>query len=119
MRMFSPRPFAQAGTLLVLTLSPGLNAGAESLGRLFLTPADRARLDQPPPPPAAAPAPPPRLDGIITRSGGRPVIFLDGQATPADGNQIRMRDASARVTTPDGQRHHLRVGDSPLNTGAP
>jgi hypothetical protein len=119
MRMFSSLPAALAGTVIVLALTPGLTAGAESLGRLFHSPVERARIDHPPPPPAAPTATPPRLDGIITRSGGRPVIFLDGQATPADTRQIRINDASARVTTPDGQRHHLRVGDSPLNTGAP
>jgi len=104
--------------LLPLLLAPWQASRAEALGRLFFTPAERARIDHPPkvePPPV----PPPRLDGIITRSAGRPVIFIDGQATPADTRQVRINDASARVITPDGRHHLLRVGDSPLNTGAP
>ena len=118
MRMFSPLSFGHTGILLALTLSPALNAGAEPLGRLFHTPAARARLDQPPPR-DTAPAPPPRLDGIITRSDGQPVIFLDGQATPADARQIRMNEASALVTGPDGRHHRLHVGYSTVSTGAP
>lgn len=119
MRMFSFLSFVQASTLLLLALFPGLDAGAEPLGRLFHTPAARARLDQPPPQPVAAPAPPPRLDGIITRSDGQPVIFLDGQATPADARQIRMDEASALVTGPDGRRHRLQVGVPTVSTGVP
>lgn len=118
MRMFSTHAAALAALAVTLPLLSGPAARAESLGRLFHTPAERARIDRPPQP-DATPAPPPRLDGIITRSNGRPVIFVDGQATPADTRQVRINDASARVTGPDGRHHLLRVGDSPLNTGAP
>lgn len=85
---------------------------AEPLGRLFFSPAerlhpDRKHADTPPPPP------PPRLDGIITRSAGAPTLFLDGQATAARPDQVRIEDASALVLSPDGRRHRLRVGIPP------
>jgi hypothetical protein len=118
MHLFSFRVAAVAGTLLaLLSLVAGPAVQAEPLGRLFLSPAERARIDRPP---ADTPAPPPpRLDGIVTRSAGRPMLFLDGQATLADPHRVHIEDATARVTGPDGRQHRLRVGDSPLNTGAP
>lgn len=84
------------------------------LGRLFFSPAERARLEQPPARAVRA-KPPPRLDGIITRSEGPPTLFLDGKATPGDASRVRMRDSSALVTTPDGRTHRLRVGIPPAS----
>lgn len=86
---------------------------AEALGRLFLTPAERqrAKATTARPSPDEAPAPPPRLDGIITRSAGRPTLFLDGRATFVEPRQVHIDSASAQVRGADGRRHRLQVGE--------
>ena len=104
--------------LLPLLLAPWQASRAEALGRLFFTPAERARIDHPPkvePPPV----PPPRLDGIITRSAGAPTLFLDGQATLANPRQVNAGDGTARIKGPDGRSHRLRVGDPPPEASPP
>jgi len=104
--------------LLPLLLAPWQASRAEALGRLFFTPAERARIDHPPkavPPPV----PPPRLDGIITRSAGAPTLFLDGRATLANPRQVNAGDGTARITGPDGRSHRLRVGDPPPESSPP
>ncbi|HRH72197.1 hypothetical protein [Zoogloea sp.] len=96
----------------LLTFLPASTLAAEPIGRLFFSPAERVGTEQRlvvSPPPAA----PPRLDGIITRSAGNPTLFLDGQATAAHPEQVRMGDATARVAARDGRWHRLRVGDPP------
>lgn len=100
---------------LLLAIVPARCGYAEPLGRLFFTPAERHRIDRPVRSPEP-PAPPPRLDGIVTRSAGRPTVFLDGEAIHADARQIRIDTATARVTGPDGRSHRLRVGDPPPDT---
>ena len=102
---------------LLVLLFPWQAGHAEALGRLFFTPAERTRLDLPPKP-QAPPAPPPRLDGIITRSAGRPTVFVDGRASGADPRQVRIDDATARITGADGRAHRLRVG-APSSGGTP
>jgi len=99
--------------LVLLILSAATTLQAEPLGRLFFSPAERRpagqqHADAPPPP-----QPPPRLDGIITRSAGAPTLFLDGQASAARPEQVRIEDASALVRSADGRRHRLRVGVPP------
>lgn len=94
--------------LLILLAATGLQA--EPLGRLFFSPAERISINRHEAATARPPAPPPRLDGFIVRSAGTPTLFLDGQATPARPGQIRISDASARVTGADGRQHRLRVG---------
>ncbi len=111
--------FTSIRILLPLTLLAGgasVQATTQSapLGRLFFSPAERTRLEQPPVRTIST-TPPPRLDGIITRSEGPPTLFLDGKATPADASRVRMRDSSALVTTPDGRTHRLRVGIPPTS----
>jgi len=104
--------------LLPLLLAPWQASRAEALGRLFFTPAERARIDHPPkvePPPV----PPPRLDGIITRSAGAPTLFLDGQATLANPRQVSAGDSTAHIKGPDGRSHRLRVGDPPPEAPPP
>lgn len=84
----------------------------EPLGRLFFSPAERQQIDRelrkasPTPP-----APLPRLDGLITRSDGPPVLLLDGKVVPASPRQIHAQDASVNVTTADGRIHRLQVGN--------
>ncbi|MCK6392999.1 hypothetical protein [Zoogloea sp.] len=105
--------FKSIRTGLVLLSFPVATAlQAAPLGRLFFAPAERIPTNQKPvdtPPPS----PPPRLDGIITRSAGAPTLFLDGQATIARPEQVRIEDASALVRGADGRRHRLRVGIPP------
>ena len=104
--------------LLPLLLAPWQASRAEAPGRLFFSPAERARIDHPPkavPPPV----PPPRLDGIITRSAGAPTLFLDGRATLATPRQVNAGDGTARITGPDGRSHRLRVGDPPPESSPP
>lgn len=105
---------APAAAFLIFAAPP---AQAEPLGRLFLTPAERQHATRPAPP--AKPVPPPRLDGMITRSDGPPVIFLDGKAARVAPGDVRIGDATARVTGADGRVHRLRVGDPPTDTGSP
>lgn len=108
-------PYTSIRILLPITLlvaCPGVRA--EPLGRLFFTPAERVRMEQPLNR-AESPSPPPRLDGIITRSEGPPTLFLDGKATPGEASRIRLRDSSALVTTADGRTHRLRVGTPPAS----
>ena len=106
------------GLIGLVGLSPAEAADTPELGRLFFTPAERARIDHPPkagPPPV----PPPRLDGIITRSAGAPTLFLDGRATLANPRQVNAGDGTARITGPDGRSHRLRVGDPPPESSPP
>lgn len=78
------------GTLSLLAASIG-PAQATEIGRLFFTPAERARLEAARArtsgrtgPPAAAPAsdtpPPVRYDGIVIRSDGKTTRWVDGAA---------------------------------------
>lgn len=116
-RQRAPAIPGRAVIVLAALVWPWPAAHAEPLGRLFFTPAERIRLDTP----ATLdtpPAPPPRLDGIVTRSAGRPTVFVDGRTSSADPRQVRIDDATARVTGADGRAHRLRVG-APPSGGAP
>lgn len=106
--------------LLALPLAWGAPppACAEPLGRLFFTPAERARLDKGQPEQTLR-VTPPRLDGIITRSAGAPTLFLDGAAIPAAPRQIDLGSASARIVGADGRNHRLRVGEPPAAAKGP
>jgi len=123
MHMYSTRSVHRAGRsclagVLLALLLPWQAGHAEPLGRLFFTPAERTRLDQRVEPERPV-VPPPRLDGIITRSAGRPTLFLDGQATAAGSRQVRIGEASAEVTGADGRSHRLRVGAPPPDADTP
>ena len=69
--------------LLVLLAQCAL-CGAQELGRLFFSPAERDALDarrsgKSGSTPAAAQAPV-RIDGYVLRSGGRPTVWVNGGA---------------------------------------
>lgn len=130
------RGLAAAALLLSLAELPECRAQhtapAPAFGRLFHTPAQRLELerqrDQPPPaaPPvlAAAPPLPARLiDGILRRSDGPPLVWLDGEAhslppglrlapgptlmlIPAAAPQLRLQvgDRWQDATPPSGAR---------------
>ena len=107
--------------LLGLLLSATCAAGqAQSLGRLFYTEEERARLDARRGQPAETPSAPQtvgtvRHDGFVSRSSGRPTWFVNGAAAdpealtrlPArvDGNTLQLQGASgAPVRLKPGER---------------
>lgn len=102
---------ARALALVLLVAGPAANA--EDLGRLFLTPDQRAALDarrkaRLPDKPTAVPAtvsPTSRVDGFVQRAGGRSTVWVNGQAIAEDAP-----DAAARVGR-SGTAVDLRIGE--------
>ena len=89
---------------VAVMLVPGSALGQE-LGRLFLTPEQRSSLDarrkaRIPDKPAAAVAESPvtRMDGYVSRSGGKSTVWVNGEPVP-EGTQ------------PEGVRVHTRRAD--------
>ena len=92
--------------LCVLLAGAALTARAQSpqLGRLFLSPEQRAQLDAqrygppapdpamaapaPPPPPPPPPAPPVELNGVVQRSSGRSTVWLNQEAQNEPHNHL-------------------------------
>jgi hypothetical protein len=110
---------------LVGVVLAGTAEAAEEMGRLFLTPEQRAALEarrkarQPDKPAAAAVAPITRVDGYVRRQGGNSTIWLNGEPF------IESRTPGARrepgkagqpgVAVPLGDESrssHARVGQS-------
>ena len=103
-------------------------AGAQELGRLFMTPEQRTALDarrkaRVPDKPAATPqaeSPITRVNGAVRRTGGKSTVWVNGEAIPEGaqpgGPQVTPRAANpSRVSIPAGegaQRYDLRVGES-------
>ncbi|MCB1928254.1 MAG: hypothetical protein KDH17_09490 [Rhodocyclaceae bacterium] len=88
---------------------------AAPYGRLFHSPDERLLIDHPPPPSAPeepAAEGPVRLDGIIRRSDGRTVIWVDGRPTTATEAQPTASGSAAVLSLPNGERRRLRVGES-------
>lgn len=94
--------------LLCLALLPPLPLAAQELGRLFLTPEQRATLDarrkaRIPDKPAAVPvleSPTTTVDGLVRRQGGRSTVWINGRPN-AEGVQ------------PDGARVRPGAGNAP------
>ena len=90
--------------LCVLLAGAALTARAQSpqLGRLFLSPEQRAQLDAqrygppapdpamaaPAPPPPPPPAPPVELNGLVQRSSGRSTVWLNQEAQNEPHNRL-------------------------------
>ena len=91
--------------LCVLLAGAALTARAQSpqLGRLFLSPEQRAQLDAQrygppapdpamaapaPPPPPPPPAPPVELNGLVQRSSGRSTVWLNQEAQIEPHNRL-------------------------------
>lgn len=125
------RALAIAALLFALsaTSTPG---AAQELGRLFLTPEQRASLDarrkaRVPDKPAATivASPTTRLDGYVKRSDGRSTVWVDGEAL-LEGEQgdLPRLDAqgTGRVSIPLGEgrsRARLKPGETiDVGTGA-
>lgn len=89
------------------------HAQAQSLGRLFFTPAERARLDLGPTgadTTAAAAATPPVINGVVRRGDGRSTVWVDGNAQ--HGSIRQLGDVAPRVAPTDaqeGERIQIRV----------
>jgi hypothetical protein len=104
----APSTAGAAGTTPVAT---------PELGRLFMTPAERSTLDArrgsgdsaiPAAPVTAADAPPARvvLNGVLTRSRGPDVVWINGTATGRSGASPRVQSgATPRVTVGEGSVH--------------
>ena len=91
-----------------LALLPPFPATAQELGRLFLTPEQRATLDarrkaRVPDKPAAVAGPAlvtpvSRIDGYVQRSGGKSTVWVNGQAVPESAREPGARLQSSGVT---------------------
>jgi hypothetical protein len=111
-----PECSAQAPTLAQAPPLP------PSFGRLFHTPAQRLELDRErdrpsPPPPAAvaAPAAPPQpallIDGILRRSDGYQLVWLNGEALDLPPG-LRLAPGPTLMLIPEAApRLRLHVGD--------
>lgn len=110
---------------IAFALSPP--ALGEDLGRLFFTPEQRAALDarrkaRIPDKPSAVivESPVTRLDGVVTRGGGKSTVWVNGEAIPEgvnpEGLRVRPRRAdSSRVTVDIGETDNqvdLKIGQS-------
>ena len=111
--------------MLVLALPAPLQA--QSLGRLFLTPEQRAALDlrrasRVPDKPASVvvESPTARIDGQVVRSGGRSTVWVNGQPVREGGQSEGLRVAPASPTADSvslavgegSRRVELKVGES-------
>jgi hypothetical protein len=120
------RPARALLLLGLLSMLPSA-AQAQSLGRLFLTPAQRTALDvrrasRVPDRPAAVvvESPTARIDGQVVRSGGRSTVWVNGVAvregTQSEGLRVDPAAAGPESVTlgvGDGARQvDLKVGDS-------
>ena len=116
----------RAATLLLLcVLGLPARAGAQELGRLFLTPEQREALDArrkarlPDRPTAVEVSPTTRVDGYVKRSRGKSTVWLDGYALPEgtqpEGLRVRPGRDPSQVTVEigeDSRRVDVRVGDT-------
>jgi hypothetical protein len=89
---------AVLGLVLAASGQAGARPPAEALGRVFLTPDERARLERGGPlgngrSEAAAPN---KVDGVMIRSEGRSVIWIDGEARLAPEPPSKMPSQGAR-----------------------
>ncbi|MGE0875450.1 MAG: hypothetical protein AB7O31_12345 [Burkholderiales bacterium] len=112
--------------LLAVLVLPG--AQAQELGRLFLTPDERAALDarraaKLPDKPAAAAvvaSPVTRIDGYVQRSGGPSTVWVNGEALTEGAAQstVRIHPGSAGEASiafpaePEPRETRARVGQS-------
>lgn len=120
------RRAAALGALLIALGLQGVHA--QELGRLFLTPDERAALDarraaKLPDKPAAAAvvaSPVTRIDGYVQRSGGPSTVWVNGEALTEGAAQstVRIHRGSAGETSiafpaePEPRETRARVGQS-------
>ena len=115
-------------TLILCALLAGsaLTARAQSpqLGRLFLSPEQRAQLDTQrygapppdpalaaPPPPPPPPAPPVELNGVVQRSSGRSTVWLNQEAQNEPHNRLASgKPGTLTLRLSNGQVVRLKPG---------
>ncbi|MDR1888307.1 MAG: hypothetical protein LBQ81_02830 [Zoogloeaceae bacterium] len=86
--------------LLLCVFATSSVLAAEPLGRLFYTPAERARMEKTQPEPDAAT----RYQGVVESSGGQRIIWVDGRPQPDEAG------TSERKTVGGAQDELLRGG---------
>jgi len=117
-----------AAGLLAALLGGAPPLGAQELGRLFLTPSQRAALDarraeRVPDKPAAVEvveSPTTRVDGQVLRSSGRSTVWINGQpvreGAQSEGLRLAPGQSSAdgvTLTVGESERNvRLKVGES-------
>ncbi|PIF12786.1 hypothetical protein [Janthinobacterium sp. 13] len=114
-----------ARILCALLAGAALTAQAQPLGRLFLSPQQRAQLDAqrhgppppdpalaaPAPPPPAPPAPPVELNGVVQRSSGRSTVWLNQEAQNEPHNRLaRDKPGTLTLRLSNGQAVLLKPG---------
>ena len=114
----------RVGLLAMLALNAVPADAAETLGRLFYTPAERAHLDRQQRSAASTAMTSSsalRYSGYVTRAGGPTTLWLDGKSVRDDDPELRARhlrslaDGSVRRAAPGQPPLRLRVGDSVLD----
>jgi hypothetical protein len=131
----TPKRLLVATVLFGLFVEISMAQAQQPLGRLFFTPEERARLDasrkealaNAARPKAAAPAAAPRpaptarvltLNGIVHRSDGETIIWVNGKPVPHRGGAATVApgsvgaDTAGLVLTESGRRVRLKVGQS-------
>ncbi|MDO8071812.1 hypothetical protein O3299_09735 [Janthinobacterium sp. SUN176] len=111
--------------LCALLAGAALTAQAQPLGRLFLSPQQRAQLDAqrygppppdpalaaPTPPPPPPPAPPVELNGVVQRSSGRSTVWLNQEAQNEPHNRLaRDKPGTLTLRLSNGQAVLLKPG---------
>ena len=112
--------------LCALLAGSALTARAQSpqLGRLFLSPEQRAQLDTQrygapppdpalaaPPPPPPPPAPPVELNGVVQRSSGRSTVWLNQEAQNEPHNRLASgKPGTLTLRLSNGQVVRLKPG---------
>lgn len=113
------------GALFITCMLAAAVASAQpALGRLFLTPLERAQLNGQrgtgpslaPPPPAPVPPPPPPVtfDGVVKRSIGASTYWLNAEPQADAGTRITRQGKSPALTVylPNGTRATLKPGQT-------
>lgn len=100
-------------TLSVATTAAPGEAG-QTLGRLFYSAEQRARIDAGPERPAAKPPRARRLDGILRSSDGASTIWLNGEALRGEQRGVWIGTDRVRIRTESGRSVEIRVGTTGL-----
>ena len=94
-------------SLCIFVVMAANAAGAESLGRLFFTPKERAALDrgkagQPAELVEARPGEPKRsaeMNGYVKRSDGRATVWMDGEPRYRQEGRVEMNPSTVQTPT--------------------
>lgn len=93
--------------LMIALLIGAQTAGAEDMGRLFFTPAERAQLERNKPQTSGPGGRTLTVNGIVQKHGGNRTVWIDGVAQNAGASDDRSPD-SLPVAVP-GQKQPVKV----------